>query len=130
MAVLLVRDGAEHWGELKAVLEAQSLRVCEVRWFSEAAQCLGSPEPPQLVFTAVLLADGDWERVLLWAKRAGVPVIVVSTCLDARFCLDILEKGAFDFIVPPFEYDDVAYLVRNVGWRVAPQVPWLAPRAA
>ncbi|HVA01010.1 MAG TPA: hypothetical protein VMV34_05055 [Terriglobia bacterium] len=130
MTALLLRDGAEYWGELRAALEDQFLRVCEVRWFSEAAKCLKGPEPPQLVFTAVLLADGDWERVLLLGKRKSVPVIVVSTCLDVRFCLDVLEKGAFDFIVPPFEQDDVAYVVRNVGWRAAPGTPWLAPRAA
>ena len=130
MAVLLVRDGSEHWGELKAVLEAQSLRVSDVRRFSEAAECLTGPVLPLMVFTPVLLADGDWERVLLLGKQANVPVIVVSTCLDVRFCLDVLEKGAFDFIVPPFEYDDVAYVVRNAGWRAAPGAPWLASRAA
>jgi DNA-binding NtrC family response regulator len=129
-SVLLVRDGAEYWSELRAALEAQSLRVCEARRFSEAAKCLAGPEPPQLVFTSVLLADGDWERVLVIGKQARVPVIVVSTCLDARFCLDVLQEGAFDFIVPPFECEDVDYLVRNVDLRTTPGTPWHAPRAA
>ncbi len=129
-SVLLVRDGAEHWCELKAALEAQPLQVCEVRWLSEAEERLKAPNPPQLVFTAVLLADGDWQRVLLLGKRVGVPVIVVSTCLDVRFCLDVLERGAFDFIVPPFEQDDVAYVVRNASWHAMPAAPRVLPRAA
>ncbi len=130
MSVLLVRDGAEHWGGLRAALEAQPLRVSEVRRWSEAERRLRAPHPPQVVFTAVLLADGDWERVLFLGKRAGVPVIVVSTCLDARFCLDALERGAFDFIVPPIQQDDVAYVIRNASSRVARTASRFMPRAA
>ena len=130
MSVLLVRDGAEYWCNLRAALEAQPLRVCEVRWLSEAEERLKASNPPQLVFTAVLLADGDWERVLFLGKTAGVPVIVVSTCLDVSFCLDVLERGAFDFLVPPFDQDDVAYIVHNASWRAVPATTTFVPRAA
>ena len=129
-SVLLVRDGAEYWCSLKAALEAQPLRVCEVRWLNEIEERLKAPNPPQLVFTAVLLADGDWDRVLFLGKTAGVPVIVVSTCLDVSFCLDVLEKGAFDFLVPPFDRDDVAYIVRNASWGTVPAATTFVPRAA
>jgi DNA-binding NtrC family response regulator len=129
-SVLLIRDGADYWCKLKAALESQLLRVSEVRGLREAEVWLKAPNPPQLVFTAVLLADGDWERVLLLGKTAGVPVIVVSTCLDVSFCLDVLERGAFDFIVPPIDQDDVAYVVRNASWRVVPAARRSLSRAA
>lgn len=129
-SALLVRDGAEYWCNLKAMIETQHFHVSEVRRLREAAEWLKAPNPPQLVFTAVLLADGDWARVLLLGKTAGVPVIVVSTCLDASFCLDVLERGAFDFIVPPFDQDDVAYIVRNASRRAVPAVTRYVSRAA
>lgn len=123
---LLVRDGAEYWCNLRVALQAESLCVQEVRWFSEAARWLKGPGPPQFVFTAVLLADGDWVKVLLLGRQIGVPVVVVSTCLDVRFCLDVLERGAFDFLVPPFKQEDVSYVVRAAGWRGVPVLPPLA----
>jgi len=129
-SALLVRDGAEYWCDLKAAIEAQPLRVCEVGWLSEAEERLKAPNPPQLVFTAVLLVDGDWEGVLFLGKTAGVPVIVVSTCLDVSFCLDVLDSGAFDFLVPPFDREDVAYLVHNAIWRAVPGATTFVPRAA
>lgn len=129
-SVLLVRDGAGYWSMLKAALEAQSLRVCEAGGLRQAEACLKAPEPPRMVFTAVLLADGDWERVLLLGKKAGVPVVVVSARLDARFCLATLARGAFDFIVPPFDQDDVRYVVSNASWRVRPAATRFVSRAA
>ena len=129
-SVLLVRDGAGYWSMLKAALEAQSLRVCEARGLRQAEARLKASDPPRLVFTAVMLADGDWERVLLLGKKAGVPVIVVSGRLDARFCLAALARGAFDFIVPPFDQDDVRYVVSNASWQVRPAATGFARRAA
>lgn len=49
-----------------------------------------------------------------------MPVIVVPACLDARFCLATLARGAFDCIVPPFDQDDVCYVFSNASWRIRP----------
>jgi FixJ family two-component response regulator len=39
------------------------------------------------------------------------PVVVVSRLVDLDLYLDVLESGASDFIVPPFQASDVAYVV-------------------
>lgn len=127
--VLLVRDGAGHWSELKAVLEAQSLPVIEVGRLRQAEAQLKDSHPP-LVFTAVLLADGNWKGVLLLARKAGVPLIVVSGRMDMHFCLDVLRQGAFDFIVPPFNRDDIGYVVRNASGLGMPGPEESEPQAA
>lgn len=128
--MLLVRDGASHWSELRALLEAQSLSVIEVGELREAEEQLKGCHPPQLVFTAILLADGDWKSLLLLAKKAGVPLIVVSGRLDLRFCLDVLRQGAFDFMVPPFDCDDIGYVVRNASGLGTPGPEQSEPQAA
>ncbi len=128
--MLLVRDGASHWSELRALLEAQSLSVIEVGELRQAEEQLKSCHPPQLMFTAVLLADGDWKRVLLLAKKAGVPLIVVSGRLDMGFSLDVLRRGVFDFMVPPFDRDDIRYVVRNASGLGTPGPEQSEPQAA
>jgi FixJ family two-component response regulator len=39
-------------------------------------------------------------------------VIVVARVVDTRFYVEAIEAGAFDFIVPPFNAADLAYVVR------------------
>jgi DNA-binding NtrC family response regulator len=117
MRVLMVRDEAEHWHGLRTALETEPFSLSEVRRVSDADQQLRSPNPPQLIFTAVLLADGGWEKVLTLGKREGIPVIVVSASADVHFYVDTLERGAFDYVVPPFRREDIAYLVHNATWR-------------
>jgi FixJ family two-component response regulator len=64
------------------------------------------------------------------AEKATQPVnvIVVSRVVDTRFYVQVIEAGAFDFIAPPFNSTDLAYVVRSamdnvVARRTAPVPP-------
>ena len=40
-------------------------------------------------------------------------MIVVARVVDTRFYVKVIETGAFDFLAPPFEAADLAYVVRS-----------------
>jgi FixJ family two-component response regulator len=66
------------------------------------------------VFTDVQLADGNWADVLTLASNATAPVnvIVVAHFIDMKFYIQAIERGAFDFIVPPFARLELQHVVR------------------
>ena len=69
------------------------------------------------MFADARLADGSWEDVVLSAATAPAPVnvIVVSEIVDIDLYLEAIQRGAFDFIVPPMALPDFAYIVRSAA---------------
>jgi two-component system response regulator PilR (NtrC family) len=67
-----------------------------------------------LVFTDLDLPDGNWPDIVRLAKGAAEPVnvIVVSRLVDIPLYIRAIEQGAFDYITPPFEPADLAYIIR------------------
>jgi len=124
---LLVHDKSMTLTTLKAALECQGIRVREVSTCAQAKRWLGGFDPAPLVFTDTQMPDGTWADVLRVAEkcRKAVNVIVVSRIVDTRFYVQAIETGAFDFLAPPFNSNDLAYVVRNaldnaVARRTAP----------
>lgn len=114
ISTLLVYDSAEPVGTLKLALDRQSLICSRVHTCQQAAPLLERLDPPYLVFTDTTLPDGTWEDVLAMAAQAAkaVNVIVVSRLADVKVYIEAMEKGARDFLAPPFEVSDLAYVVR------------------
>jgi DNA-binding NtrC family response regulator len=110
LRALLVHDQEEPWTGLTPLLEWQGIATSRVRNCAEAEFALGSSEPHLLVLTEPVLPDGTWAEILDLAGRmpSPVPVVVVSRHVDVDLYLDVLEKGAWDFIVPPFSLSDLA----------------------
>ena len=110
---LLVHDRPEPMGSLRRALERQSIETQSVSTCQEANQILWAYRPPHLVLAAARLPDGSWEDVVLLAAAAPAPVnvIVVSEVVDITFYLEVIQRGAFDFIVPPMPFADFAYVV-------------------
>jgi DNA-binding NtrC family response regulator len=81
----------------------------------DARSLLNSSDPPELIVTDVRLADGTWEDALHLSQKAPLPVnvIVVSRIADVRLYLEVLEKGAFDFITPPFQAAELNHVLRT-----------------
>jgi len=115
ITALLVHDRPEPMGSVGRALECQSIETQSVRTCHEAYQALCGRQPPHLVLTAARLTDGSWEDVVLLAAKAPEPanVIVVSEVVDIAFYLDAIQRGAFDFIVPPMSLPDFSYVVRS-----------------
>ena len=114
VAALLVHSAKEPLATLKGVLERQSVKTTRAQTCAEALELLELGPVPHLVFTDTVLPDGTWERVLTLAGNAAqfANVIVVSASVDIRLYIETVERGAWDFIAPPFAEAEVAHVVR------------------
>ena len=112
---LVVHQNSETLAALKGALERQGMRIIQAESREQANQILGGQNPAPLVFTDTQLPDGTWADILAEAENAVQPVnvIVVARVVDTRFYVKVIETGAFDFLTPPFEAADLAYVVRS-----------------
>lgn len=112
---LLVYDQEDPLAELKSFLDGKGIQTTRSRNCAEAEMALCWQEPPRVIFTDTVLTDGTWAEVKTMAerRRPPVPVIVVSRLLNIALYLDVLERGASDFIVPPFREADLDYVVKG-----------------
>ncbi len=46
-----------------------------------------------------------------------VQVIVVSPYVDMNLYIEVMQRGAFDFIVPSISDSDLAYIVQGAAWK-------------
>lgn len=117
IAALLVHAEEPCFQALRLILQEQGIEIRMARSCAEASASFVQQGLPQLVFTDTGLCDGTWADVLnLVSEPNPAEVIVVSRVLDNHLYLDVIESGAFDFIVPPFEPEDVAFVVRSAIW--------------
>jgi len=114
-SALLVHHDSETMRALKRVLENQGVGVSQAGSRAEAKRALCGLSPAPLVFTDAQLPDGTWADILAVAEHAALPVnvIVVARLVDTRFYVEVIEAGAFDFIAPPFNAMDLAYVIRS-----------------
>ncbi len=120
LSALLVHSGAEHFAALESALVSQSIHTRRAATCAEALVIVRGPDPPDLVFTDTILADGNWACVLRMAAGApaAVNVIIVARLVDTKLYLEALQEGAFDLITPPFVASELAYVVRSAASNV------------
>jgi DNA-binding NtrC family response regulator len=114
ISALLIHQNSDTLRSLKCALERQGVRVTQAGSRAQAKRMLGRLNPAPLVFTDAQLPDGTWADILALAEKAALPVnvIVVARVVDTRFYVEVIEAGAFDYIAPPFNATDLAYVVR------------------
>lgn len=112
-ALVVSPEGNNCFEQLKSVLKKQQIEPYSAKSCEELARLLDQTRP-ELIFTAKLLCDGTWRDVIHMSEGVPVPtsVIVVGEDNDVRFYILAMDYGAFDFIVPPFEDDAIAHVVR------------------
>jgi DNA-binding NtrC family response regulator len=113
---LLVHDQSESFESLKRTLRDLSVETYSVTTCKEAAALISQCRP-HMIFTAKSLEDGSWASVLNIADSADVPlsVIVVAAHPDTRLYVSVMEHGAFDFVVPPFEHEPLSFVTRSAA---------------
>lgn len=113
ISALLLHQPTEAQRLLKQALEGRSIKVNWLRNYREALPLLREADPPHIVFTEVVLPDGNWTDVVNLALEALKPVkvIVVSRLIDVRLYVQAMIGGAFDFIVPPMTSDELAHVL-------------------
>ncbi len=127
ITALIVHQNSDTLATLKGALERQGMTIVHAQSRAQAKRMLGGMNPAPLVFTDTQLPDGTWADILALAQKAKLPVnvIVVARVVDTRFYVEVIETGAFDFLAPPFNATDLAYVVRSamdnvVARRAAP----------
>ena len=121
ITALVVHQNSETLATLKGALERQGMHILHADSRAKAKRMLGGVNPAPLVFTDTQLPDGTWADILAVAEKATLPVnvIVVARVVDTRFYVEAIETGAFDFLAPPFNAIDLAYVVRSAMNNVA-----------
>jgi len=108
---LLIHDGREPFEDLRRTLKDLSVETFSVETCQEARELIAQCKP-QLVFTENSLADGSWVSIQQMAEDADVPLSVIVVGSDSRNYLSVMERGAFDFVAPPFEHEPLNCVVR------------------
>jgi DNA-binding NtrC family response regulator len=114
ISVVLVHNRREPLERLKPIVASQSIEARSVRTCGEALLLLWGKNPPQLVFTDMRLPDGTWADVVALAQKCqtAVNVIVVSQTENVKLYTEAMERGAFDFVIPPFQLTELAHVIR------------------
>ena len=113
---LLIHHQSEPFESLR-----QTLRDLGVETYSvdscQAAERIIPQCKPHIIFTESSLTDGSWLSIINIGETSAVPlsVIVVGIAPDTRFYLSVMERGAFDFVVPPFEHEPLNFVIRSAA---------------
>jgi DNA-binding NtrC family response regulator len=113
---LLLHDHPEPFEGLKRTLRDLSVETYSVSTCKEAMDLIAHCKP-HVIFSENSVVDGSWVSVLNMAEAAEVPlsVIVVGDHPDSRHYLSIMERGAFDFVAPPFEHEPLNFVVKGAA---------------
>ena len=101
--VFAVDDDAILLKFMKALLERKGV---EVKTFSSGELCLNHlDEDPAIIFLDKMMPGLDGVETLKRIKERNeeIPVIMVTSVDDAESAVEVLQLGAYDYIVKPFE---------------------------
>ena len=102
---------------LLEALESCGIDVLPVCDCNEGRRMLEIQPQVQVVLTDAALPDGDWRGVLQIVAQAGanIEVVVCSRLGDQKLCLDVLEQGAYDVLVEPYDCEEVRRIVESAA---------------
>jgi DNA-binding NtrC family response regulator len=66
-----------------------------------------------LVFLDAELSDGPWQSLLEWSRQHGTALaaVVCARVADHQLWGEVLQSGAYDLLLEPFEHSEVARIV-------------------
>lgn len=121
--ILLVEDDVRVRHELRSALAAEGFAVSEAPDLGRARS--HDPASHSVVLLDLGLPDGDGLAFCRELREAGTitPIIVLTARDAARDRVRGLDAGADDYVVKPFEIDEVLARIRSVLRRARQQVP-------
>ena len=104
---------------LLEALESCGIDVLLVCNCNEGRRMLEIQPQVQVVLTDAALPDGDWRGVLQIAAQAGIniEVVVCSRLGDHKLWIDVLEQGAYDVLVEPYQHEEIRRIVEGAAAR-------------
>jgi len=111
---LVVGDDIYPLESLREALRDVEVDTAAVTSCEKAARLIVQTEPT-LIFTAKMVSDGSWLEIVSLVEKSGVPanVILVVKEPDVGLYLNCIERGVYDFVVPPFEKAPLSHIVRS-----------------
>jgi len=108
---------------LLEALESCGIDVLPVCDCNEGRRMLEIQPQMQVVLTDAALPDGDWRGVLqiVALARADIEVVVCSRLGDQKLWIDVLEQGAYDVLVEPYQREEIRRIV-DVAEKVGRQL--------
>ncbi|MFP4112381.1 MAG: response regulator [Candidatus Woesearchaeota archaeon] len=115
--VMVVDDSAFMRNMLKNIIsEAGSQVVAEAGNGQEAMDKFGESNP-DLVFMDIMMPNVNGIEALkgIIAKNKGAKVVMCTSVGQQKIINEAVEAGASDFIVKPFQKDDVLSVIKKYG---------------
>lgn len=112
---ILVVDDEDSIREVVATLLAARGYQCTIAVNGrEALQKLPSAAP-DLILSDIVMPEMDGLRLLenVQARNGDVPVIMVTAMHDVNTAIEAIRRGAYDFLLKPFEKDQLYMSVRR-----------------
>ena len=106
---ILVVDDEEAIREVVAtMLESRGYHCTSVS-NGRAAQDLVRKQTPDLVLSDMIMPEMDGIKLLDWLRNYDpeIPVIMVTAIHDISTALEAIRRGAYDYILKPFEKDQL-----------------------
>jgi putative nucleotidyltransferase with HDIG domain len=112
--ILIVDDEPHVRGMLSAILDRQSYQTVQAGTIAEAFELIDR-QHFDLVLTDMVLRDGDGNGLLdrLHADQPQIPVVMVTAIQDISVAITAMRKGAYDYLLKPFERDQLLTTVRR-----------------
>ena len=112
---LLVYEREDRFLILKSALDGLGVTTSRAKSCHQAGTLLCDTPPPHIVFTDIVLPDGNWMDMLDLAAKARerVNLIVVSPRADINLYIDVMNHGAFDYITESFTVPEIVFVVRS-----------------
>lgn len=113
---ILVVDDEEPIREIvSSMLTSAGYRCRPVKSGLEALAALGSGEEFELVLSDLMMAELDGIGLLEKTKERypDLPVVMVTAVHDISVALDAIRNGAYDYLLKPFEREQLLATVRR-----------------
>ena len=124
MRVLLVEDDPNLSEAVRRLLHKEG-HVVDLADSLRMAKAAITDHPYEVVLLDRMLPDGEGTTLIFHARDAGVRTrfLILSALGDIRERVEGLDLGADDYIVKPFEPDELCARIRAVGRRPADDGP-------
>jgi putative nucleotidyltransferase with HDIG domain len=112
---ILIVDDEEAIREIvSSLLQAQGYRTATVSNGKRATEFL-TEQSVDLVLSDMVMPEMDGLKLLAWLRHhdPDVPVIMVTAIHDVSTALEAIRGGAYDYILKPFEKDQLFLSVRR-----------------
>jgi DNA-binding NtrC family response regulator len=114
--VLVVDDEKKMTVILKGALEDEGHSVDTALSGEEALACVEGGPPYQLVITDLKMSPVDGLEVLRRVKAASpeTEVVLMTAYADAKTAVDAMKGGAYDYVIKPFQLDEIVLMAAKI----------------